>query len=337
MECTYQSIIQKMVQIYEHSEDFHDNEDEVDNGFPLKQEGMSLLLQAITNFHIFKDLSTLSKTCTVDSYIFVTSFLSLVTQYTNNQEVTTQVDHDELLHRTLQQWNFRRIPVAGDGNCLFTAVAHNLVARTSNNDEPILNRLRLLSNNSISQLAKELRLLVVQEWLGENSEYYQGFVTVDIAKHAHQYLDSGEFDGDLGDLMVLTLSNILHVPITIFSNIPNLGLVCISPTTDVHSTIPLYLTYNNYGSGHYDYAVPMESTFHSLPSSSKPVTKCFCGRNKVSQATPCVADIIGNCRCPCAKNKKPCTYSCRCKGCSNTYGIRHAPSTRERECYRSQK
>ena len=60
-------------------------------------------------------------------------------------------------------------------------------------------------------LVKALRLLVVQEWLGYNADYYQGFFTTDIAAHAHQYLSSGVFSGTLGDLMVFTLSNILHL------------------------------------------------------------------------------------------------------------------------------
>ena len=233
----------------------------------------------------------------------------------------------------------------GDGNCLFTAVAHNLVDRLKNNDEAVfcsLNRLGVLSNTPnelcVSFLANALRRLVVQEWLGENAEYYQGFVTTDIATHAHQYLNSGEFGGDLGDLMVVTLSNILHIPITIFSNIPDLGLVCITPTSGMSSIIPLYLTYNNYGSGHYDYALPIDSTSNTPPSSpNQCATRCFCGRNKARKGTPCGADIIGNCRCPCAKKQQPCTSSCRCKSCSNIYGIRCAHSTRERESYSSQK
>lgn len=343
-DCTYQSTIKNMVQIFENSDEFHSEEDETDESLPSKQDSMSLLLQAITNYYIFQHLSTLSKTCTVDSCIFFTSFLSMATKYskTLNQELTSQ-EHDELLQRTLQQWNFRKISVPGDGNCLFTAIAYNLVNRARDNDEPILNRLQLLSNTpnrlEISEIAKELRLLVVKEWLGENSEYYQGFVTADIAKHAHQYLESGEFAGDLGDLMILTLSNILHIPITIFSNIPNLGVICITPTTGVDSTVPLYVAYNNYGSGHYDYAVPTESTSHSPPSSStkRCVTKCFCGRNQASKATPCASDIIGNCRCPCAKNEQQCTSACRCKGCSNIYGIKSPSSTRERVSYSTQK
>ena len=233
----------------------------------------------------------------------------------------------------------------GDGNCLFTAVAHNLVDRVKNNDEAVLCSLRRLgvlpttkNELEVFSLAKLLRLLVVQEWLGDNAEYYQGFVTTDIGTHAHEYLNSGEFGGDLGDLMVLTLSNILQMPVTIFSNIPDLELVCITPISGVNSISSLYLTYSNYGADRYDFAIPIESTSHTPPSSTKHCRiRCFCGRKKESKGTPCVADVIGNCRCPCAKKAQPCTSLCRCKSCSNTYGIRCAQSTRERKSYSSQK
>ena len=130
--------------------------------------------------------------------------------------------------------------------------------------------------------------------------------------------------------MVLTLSNILQMP--------DLELVCITPTSGVNSISPLYLTYNNYGADHYDFAIPIDSTSHTPPSSTKHCRiRCFCGIKKESKGTPRVADVIGNCRCPCAKKAQPCTSLCRCKSCSNTYGIRCAQSTRERKSYSSQK
>lgn len=59
-----------------------------------------------------------------------------------------------------------------------------------------------------SSLAKIFQYLVVQEWQGENADYYQAFVTIDIHSQANQYLHSGEYSGDIGDLIVVTLSNI---------------------------------------------------------------------------------------------------------------------------------
>ena len=48
-----------------------------------------------------------------------------------------------------------------------------------------------------------------------NTDIYQGFTVIDIRQHA--YMPDGEFAGDLGDLMMLTLANILNTPITLFT------------------------------------------------------------------------------------------------------------------------
>ncbi len=119
--------------------------------------------------------------------------------------------------------------------------------------------------------------------------------------------------------MVLTLANILQLPITIFTNIPNLGIICIAPSSGVYSTEPLFLTFNSNGPGHYDYAVPIpDDAADNHPSQSRG-TKCYCGRKKECSISACSSDMLGNCRCPCAK-KKTCTSSCRCKNCCNNFG-----------------
>ena len=41
---------------------------------------------------------------------------------------------------------------------------------------------------------------MVHEWIS-NTECYQGFVTFDILSEAEFYLSSGQFGGDLGDLI----------------------------------------------------------------------------------------------------------------------------------------
>ena len=68
-ECTYDSIFAKLMHIFENSEDIC-QEDDTDERVPSKQEAVSLLLQAITQFYISQHLSTLSKTATIDSSIF---------------------------------------------------------------------------------------------------------------------------------------------------------------------------------------------------------------------------------------------------------------------------
>lgn len=161
-------------------------------------------------------------------------------------------------------------------------------------------------------------------------------MTSDIQSEAEHYLNYGEFAGNLGDLMVVTLSNILHTPIAILISIPNLPLICITPVTQVESTIQLYLAYNHVGSGHYDYVPPSPS--NSVIKTPLKMKGCYCGRKKEFKGISCSSDVIGHCKCPCAKQGKPCQHYCRCKGCSNLHGTRPSPSTtRRRGNYATQK
>lgn len=65
-----------------------------------------------------------------------------------------------------------------DGNCLFHAVALNLVKRAiTEEDHSIQSILRELGLticefSNITRLAEVLRMAVVAEWTGQNSEYY---------------------------------------------------------------------------------------------------------------------------------------------------------------------
>ena len=109
-------------------------------------------------------------------------------------------------------------------------------------------------------MSRALRSAVVDEWLGENSDHYQGFTTVDIRSHAQQYRLNGEFAGELGDLMVMAIVNILRIPLLVVTNIQNMPVLLTTPSLSVSETaIPLYLVYNSTGPGHYDYSVVKQS------------------------------------------------------------------------------
>ena len=133
--------------------------------------------------------------------------------------------------------------------------------------------------------------------------------------------------------MVLTLANILFLPITIFTSISNMPIICILPTTGpTISTQPLFLAYTQTGPGHYDCAVPCESA--NQPEKEKPVvTKCTCGRKPNMKGMPCQS-----LRCNCYRSKTKCTMRCVCKMCANEFGVRPLPSTsRRRQTYDNQR
>ena len=81
----------------------------------------------------------------------------------------------------------------------------------------------------------------------DNIDYYQGFITEDLALVSHSFLDDTQFSGSAGDLMVLTLANVLQIPMNIFMSVSNMPLVCILPTNNsLISTSSLCLAYTQY-------------------------------------------------------------------------------------------
>ena len=222
-------------------------------------EALLVLQQATCSFYVAKSLEGILDTAYINSKdVFFISFIAAIeglpTEATSHSPAAQ-------LESVLSSWNLKRIPVPEDGNCLFTA----LLQRLQSKNENVAERLSALGlpmekMHDINTIAELLRHCMVNEWI-DNTEYYQGFVTTDITAVVYQYQTSGQFTGDLGDLMVLTLANVLHMPITIFTSVVNMPVVCITPTMQVaDSAQPLFLTFIQEGPGHYDYAVTGQST-----------------------------------------------------------------------------
>lgn len=174
---------------------------------------------------------------------------------------------------------------------------------------------------------------MVQEW-NNNADYYQGFLTEDLAEVSHLFLNNGQFSGNAGDLMPLTIANVLQLSITIFTSSPNMPLICILPTTtSLVSTSPLCLAYTQDTEGtpgNYQYVVQLEAP---VVQEDKKKVKCTCGRKKGSTGIAC-----STLRCPCFGGKVDCSKTCTCKNCNNKYGKRPPPSTtRRRQFYEEQR
>ena len=105
--------------------------------------------------------------------------------------------------------------------------------------------------HNLEYIQRLLRTRMVEEWQ-ENTDNYQGYSSEDLGIVGQQYLQ-GHFAGDAGDLMVLTLANVLSMPITIFTSIQNMPVICVMPTTQaITTTEPLLLAFKQDGPGHYD-------------------------------------------------------------------------------------
>lgn len=97
-----------------------------------------------------------------------------------------------------------------------------------------------------------LHTRIVEEWQ-ENIYNYQGYISEDLGIFGQKYLQDGHFAGDAGDLMVLTLANVLSMSIPVFTSIQNMPVICVMPTSQtITTTEPLLLAFIQDGPGHYD-------------------------------------------------------------------------------------
>lgn len=140
-------------------------------------------------------------------------------------------------------------------------------------------------------------------------------------------MQNGYFDSALGDTVVLALSNVLCLPIIVFSSIEHYPVINVTPRS-IALPVPVFIAYNQYGSGHYDgviqslnHPIPMPT----IPSDMSKGTRCNCGKNDKTGKMSCLpqeSKYTTITRCPCYKSDMPCNTSCACKNCANPRGER---------------
>lgn len=238
-------------------------------------------------------------------------------------------EHALSLDNTLSSWNFQRIGMPRDGDCLFRAVAKNLEWLVDSNMH--VQSLYRTITNAESHTREEdtaihhLRRAVVREWLGPHSAEYCAFLTSSqLQQEAEQFLSPGMYTGELGDLVLLALANALCMPIVVFTSVANFSIAPILPTYSVPATSDaIYLAFTQYGTGHYDAAEPVSPTPSQLEQTTVSTQKCTCGRKKGTAGKACsTSNRLYSTRCPCATSGKACTNLCRCKYCENPNGKR---------------
>lgn len=237
--------------------------------------------------------------------------------------------------RLTKAWKFTFHPVIGDGNCLFAAIAFALIT----NEQALLQQVptffetRHLETNDQNILGTKLRELTVVEWKN-NVDFYQKFlVTSNVVQEADKYLRSGVYCGELGDTMVLALSNALQLVIIAIKDHP---IINISPQ-EIAASTPIFIAFNQYGPGHYDGLIE-NSTLPpaSVPLETVTISHCSCGKNDKKNGSHChpkTQKYTSVCLCPCCKSGVGCSDNCRCKSCNNPHGKRtmtEQPPSRKR-------
>lgn len=286
----------------------------------------SILMQAISWYFLHKSVQSISETAHISIYQIpflvsscsdLSNFMYIMTDEGNSSE--------EVIDDLVKSWNLVRHKVARDGNCLFTAIAFNIKNQVEHGNiilKTVIENLKIDPKSSISQIARQLRACVVQEWLGKNSKFYQEFMTEgQLTVQAEKFLHDGEFSIDIGDLAVAALSNTLQSPLVLFTSRPSQPIYIQNPThSPMASVSPIFLAFLHTGPGHYDAVAP--STIPEVAAEKASTESCTCGR-KSTKGNACSFTLSQyTCRCPCYNAKLSCSEDCKCKGCTNTFGVR---------------
>ena len=115
-----------------------------------------VLQQSVSSYYIAQRFKV-SKSDT--SYVnvkdlFFTSLMATIQGFQHTPVTPENAEHS--LHNVLESWHFRRIPVPGDGNCLFTAIAMGIIDRLHNGDQSLIHLLKLDENATITSIVKVL-------------------------------------------------------------------------------------------------------------------------------------------------------------------------------------
>lgn len=327
-------------------ESVHDDVSNVEIHFPQSLEEyvtlsdiQAVFSKAITTLRTIEQLDKSSTRKTFKNIMVqMAPFMSAVTSNFNTDQIQDEdngagEDHLTRLHGVVHSCGYKMYDVSPDGNCCFAAIAFGLLTQQDmikSKMPSFFDDKQLPLQCSQEELAKVLRKRAVQEWL-HNPQEYQGFLTnCNVAEEAPKFLQEGFYHGELANVMVTTMSNLLGIPIVVFSSALHHPIIFITPKV-LQVSVPIYVAFLQYGPGHYSGICAADDTAddHSSATTSPLADfkcKCYCGRNdKTGTQEHCEVKNTKygtTTRCRCLRSKVECTEQCKCQNCKNPYGPR---------------
>ena len=233
------------------------------------EESFSILQYSLSIFKVVLLLKSLWSAKEINivkiPFLFqnIKTFLSTSSPGTNEKADSSAIK--EILRNTANSLGFTIIPITGDGNCFFTAVAFQVLQilmapSCPENLHTHLASIRIKSQHNVKELSGRLRQLVVDEWQENAEEYRPFFENIDMHLESEIFRASGEFAGRLGDALPLTMANILQTPILILATVHNMPFLPVVPRNNLNNGIIIYLSYTQEGPGHYDALVATNFT-----------------------------------------------------------------------------
>ena len=295
----------------------------------------AILIRALTWYFLHKCISSLSTTASINIYCFpfLTSHYMVSNVFNNITSENFLEDQEQRLDDLLTSWKLQRCP-SEDCNDIFSAFEYNLNLQVEKGNV-FLQRFLVdsgIAKKPSTQVTCQLKRLVIAEWLGENSEDYQEFLTYTQLQEQATLLQSGSRLSEIGDLVILALSNLLMIPIVLFTSAKNMPIAIQLPTQSTIVNLDPVIVAHVQGMPGYFSAVkpaPSEDSVsqnvvigsETSPQADK-VKGCFCGKKAV-RGTPCSYSLKEyTCRCPCYNKQQACSDDCRCKCCGNPHGVK---------------
>ena len=177
----------------------------------------------------------------------------------SQQEGVIPDEHgDSRLNNVLQSFGLTTCEVPKNGDCLFTSIIlHINHIFQANSDTWLIEHLHSIRVNHSNLDVNLIRNLMVDEWI-TNQEYIPFLEdSKQFEEEADKYRVSGMYTTELGDVMLLGLSNVLHLQLIVFTSIPSWPYLTINPQCAISSKDPICLAYNHESSGHYCLAVKL--------------------------------------------------------------------------------
>ena len=265
------------------------------------------------------------------SWINAPSML-LLFSHTDCHGQSEYFESEKKLDEIVSNYGFERMSVPGNGDCCFTSVSLGLDKLLEGNDDALIQHwesLQVHRNQDPSARNILLRELVVAEWLGDNSEEYAAFLTTSekssFEETARTFLEPGVFDCELGNSVLLSLSNVLKVPIVVSSSIDSYPVIPLVPRSSPLTVVPIYVAFNQSGKGHYDpvFAAKTQPCQEIEKTNQNTIKSqcCSCGRGGAKDKERLFCSTYGS-RCKCFQHLQGCKPSCKCFNCGNPYGTK---------------
>ena len=191
----------------------------------------------------------------------------------DNDSDSMDSDDSKIADEHLQAINLKQYVIDGDGNCVFSAIAHMLQTRMH---WCTATKNHLLAAGIPEPRADQLRYMFVNKFLERKRDYENQFGQTFKREDIEIYLQDGMYNTNVGDFVLLVLVNILKLPITAVTPFKSCPLLPIIPKKSI-SDKPLYVAFiahnNHYNAVQEDQHTTIQSSsdpsFHGVPSSNK--------------------------------------------------------------------